>query len=163
MLVLLQNDEPQGGVFIPPKGGKPDMYDMYKTADDPIEVSSVTQQEAAPLDTEPGYVLTQNGELIGPDGRPVCGPDHRPIVLSPETHSRYSLLADGVICGPDHRPVLDQEGNVIRVKPSGNKVILEPSGKLTVDEERHPVVVEAGSKLLPFGKDGRIKVSIAFS
>lgn len=99
------------------------------------------------------------GEVIGPDGEVLLGSDNRPIVLTPESHSRYSLAPDGTIIGPNHKPVTDAEGNIIRVKPSGNKIILEPSGKLTLDTDRNPLVVEAGTKLVTPTRDGRVKVS----
>lgn len=63
------DDQPTGGIFIPPKGEEPTMYDMYK---DPEEIKASTaprQESAAPSkymgdseDTEPGYILTPNGK-----------------------------------------------------------------------------------------------------
>ena len=53
------------------------------------------------------YIRT--GEVIGPDGKIVNGPDGRPISLTPDTHSRYSLAPDGTILGTDHKPVTDNQ------------------------------------------------------
>ena len=53
------------------------------------------------------YICT--GEVIGPDGKIVNGPDGRLISLTPDTHSRYSLAPDGTILGTDHKPVTDNQ------------------------------------------------------
>ena len=50
--------------------------------------------------------------MIGPDGKIVTGPDGRPISLTPDTHSRYSLAPDGTILGTDHKPVTDNQVSV---------------------------------------------------
>ena len=64
------DDQPQGGVFIPPKGEDPTMYDMYKSPEEIVSAGVAPRQESAapayvvePDDSEPGYILTPSGML----------------------------------------------------------------------------------------------------
>lgn len=105
-------------------------------------------------------LLALVGEVLGPDGDCITDTDGQPILIGPNTHSPYSLGADGTIFGPDNKPITDSEGNIIKVKPSGEKIILEPSGKLTLDDDRNTLAVPEGSQLVAPSRDGKVKVTI---
>lgn len=69
--VWQHEDQPQGGVFIPPKGEDATMYDMYKSPEEITAAKVAPKQESAapayveePEDSEPGYILTPSGKSI---------------------------------------------------------------------------------------------------
>jgi hypothetical protein len=108
-----------------------------------------------PIMVPPGTTVGKNGELFGPDGRPILGADGKPIYAPPGAKPGRSqdpanlvtpghvvnatvpkgstIGADGVIRGPDGKTVLDANGNPVHV-PKGTTIgedgtILGPDGK----------------------------------
>jgi hypothetical protein len=120
------------------------------TGDDPVLSSNGTPltdpTTGQPLMVPPGSTI-KNGELIGPDGKPILGANGKPIKVPPGAKigqpqagggnvvvpKGSKINSNGEVIGPDGKPVLDSNGNPIML-PKGSSIspdgtVLGPNGK----------------------------------
>ncbi|MGH3374670.1 MAG: hypothetical protein ACRDP6_08015 [Actinoallomurus sp.] len=102
-----------------------------------------------PIMVPPGTTVGKNGELFGPDGRPILGADGKPVYAPPGSKPG----------GPEDPANLVTTGHVVNATvPKGSTigsdgVIRGPDGKTVLDANGNPVHVSRGTTI---GKDGTV-------